>query len=394
MATLFKREIMPALLNLARHYPVIGITGPRQSGKTTTAKAAFPSKPYVNLEEMDVRELALNDPRRFLAQFPKGVIIDEIQHAPELLSFIQTIVDEAEEPGLFILTGSHQLELQQAISQSLAGRIALLELLPLTLSEIKRARLNYNVDEYLLNGFYPRVYKDKLNSTTAYSNYVRTYLERDVKQLLHVKDLNTFRKFIRLCAGRIGQVLNYASLANDVGISSHTVKHWLSILEASYIVFTLQPYYENFGKRLIKSPKLYFYDVGLASYLLGIETPGQISRDPLRGALFENLVVVDCIKTRLNRGKEPRFYYYRDNNQNEVDMIYQIGHNFIPIEIKSSETYHREFFKNLVYFRQLVGKRFIKGLLVYAGKLEQVVNDNEIVNYQHVSKIIDSANDN
>jgi hypothetical protein len=318
---------------------------------------AFPTKPYVNLEEIDVRDLALSDPRRFLAQYPQGAILDEIQHTPPLLSYIQSIVDSKDQNGLFILTGSHQFELQQAISQSLAGRIGILELLPLSIHELTNAGINLTTDEYLLQGFYPRLYKNQLNPTNAYSNYVRTYLERDVKQLIHVKDLNTFRKFIRLCAGRVGQIINYSNLANEVGISSHTIKNWFSILEASFIIFTLQPYYENFGKRLIKAPKLYFYDVGIATYLLGIENLTQICRDPLRGALFENLVIVELIKQRFNAGKEANLYYYRDSKQNEVDVIYLSGHDFIPIEIKAAETYQREFLKNLDFFQNLVGPR-------------------------------------
>lgn len=388
MSLKFNREIQPVLIDLAKSYPVVALTGPRQSGKTTLAKATFSNKTYVNLEEIDLREMALDDPRRFLAQYPNGAILDEIQHAPELLSYIQVIVDERDEPGFFILTGSHQFALQNAISQSLAGRIGLLELLPLTIHELSQANLNFTIDEYLINGFYPRIYKNQLNPTTAYGNYVRTYVERDVKQLINIKNLNTFRKFIRLCAGRVGQILNHSSLANDVGVSSHTIKHWISILEASYIIFTLQPYYENVGKRLIKSPKLYFYDVGLACYLLGIETIQQISRDPLRGLLFENLVIMEIVKARLNLGKEPRIYFYRDNIQHEVDLIYQTGHELIAAEIKSAETYNAEFFKSLQYFTNLVRDRVKKCYLIYGGDIEQVVKNGSIINYKKAREII------
>lgn len=390
MIRIIKREILTELLTLAGSYPILTITGPRQSGKTTLAKEAFPTKPYTNLEELDIRSFAKEDPRRFLGQFPEGAILDEIQHVPELLSYIQSIVDQKNQHGMFVLTGSHQLALQRTVTQSLAGRVALLQLLPLSIDEVRSINSTLTVDDYLLQGFYPRVYKDNLNPTKNYANYVHTYLERDIKELINVKDLSTFRKFIKLCAGRIGQILNMASLSNDVGISSHTIKHWLSILEASYIIVLLQPYYENFGKRLIKSPKLYFNDVGLASYLLGIETVSQLSRDPLRGSLFENLVLLDLIKQRLNKGKEPRFYYYRDSGQHEIDIIYQSAHKLIPIEVKASETYHQDFAKTLRYFHELTKSRCDNSYVVYAGKHEQLVGKTHILNYQNLQEIIEN----
>lgn len=385
---MIKREMQAELLASAKSYPIVMMTGPRQSGKTTLAKEAFSAKPYVNLEELDIRSFAKDDPRRFLGQFPNGAILDEIQHVPELLSYIQVIVDEKNQKGMFILTGSHQFDLQRIVAQSLAGRVAILQLLPLSLAELCSVHKNMSVDDYLLQGFYPRIYQDKLDPTKAYANYVHTYLERDVKQLINVKDLSVFRKFIKLCAGRVGQILNFTSLSNDVGVSSHTIKHWLSILEASYIVVLLQPYYENFGKRLIKSPKLYFTDVGLVSYLLGIESLTQLSRDPLRGSLFENLVLMDLIKQRLNKGREPHFYYYRDSQQQEIDILYQHGHQLIPIEVKAAETYHSQFSKTLSYFSALTKNRCENAFVVYAGKHEQKVGDVQVVNYLNMGEIL------
>ena len=266
---MFQREIVTELQRLAEEYPVVTVIGPRQSGKTTLVRHVFPKKPYVNLENPDTRSLVETDPRGFLEQFPHGAILDEIQRVPKLLSYIQTIVDESNEKGQFILTGSHQLELHQAITQSLAGRTALLTLLPMSLDELLKAGIDLSLDQALIMGGYPRIHKDALDPTKAYRNYFQTYVERDLRQLINVKDLSQFERFVRICAGRVGQIINLDEIGSEVGISSHTVKEWISMLEASFIVFRLQPYFENFGKRIIKSPKLYFTDVGLATYLLG-----------------------------------------------------------------------------------------------------------------------------
>ena len=276
---IFDREISHEILNAAKTYPVVTLTGPRQSGKTTLVKRLFPEKAYVNLEAPDIREFAISDARGFLNQFPHGGIFDEIQRVPQLLSYIQVIVDENKEYGKFILTGSHQLALHQAISQSLAGRTAILNLFPATISELRAIGINYSADEYLFNGFFPRIYADTLEPGKAYRNYYQTYIERDVRQIINIQDLSLFQKFIKLCAGRIGSILNKESLGNEVGVSQQTITQWLSILEASFIIFLLPPYFENFGKRVIKSSKLYFTDVGLASYILGIE---QINQQEIR----------------------------------------------------------------------------------------------------------------
>lgn len=387
---MYERQISKELEELARQYPVVTVIGPRQSGKTTLVRSVFPKKTHVNLEAPDVRELAQIDPRGFLNQYEDGIILDEIQRAPGLLSYIQLIVDEKKEKGQFILTGSHQLELHQAISQSLAGRTALLCLLPLSLYELNQAGIKLSLDEALIKGGYPGVFKDHLNPTKAYRNYFQTYIEKDLRQIINIKDLTQFQRFIKMCAGRIGQLLNLESLGNDVGVSAHTIKHWISILEASFVIMRLQPYHENFGKRIIKSPKLYFIDVGIACYLLGIEDLKQMSRDPLRGNLVENLVVLELVKARLNQGLDPQLYFFRDTNGNEVDVIFQKGNQLVPIEIKSAQTFNKEFLKNLHYFKNLVQDRCQDGFVVYAGSQEQKINSFEILNYNQSASIVDS----
>lgn len=385
---MYQRSLSTKILSLASQYPVITLTGPRQSGKTTLVRSAFPEKKYSNLEAPDVQEIAKADPRSFLEQFPEGAILDEIQRVPSLLSYIQVNVDEFPQKGKFILTGSHQLELHQAITQSLAGRTAVLCLLPLSLDELSEAHIEQSLDEVMIRGGYPRIYKDKLEPTQAYLSYFQTYIERDVRQLVHIKDLTTFQRFIRILAGRIGQVVNYDGMAGDVGVSSKTIKEWLSILEASFIIFRLQPYFENFGKRIIKSPKIYFTDVGLATYLLGIETVEQIRRDPLRGNLVENLVVLELLKARLNQGRDPQLYYFRDAHGHEVDIIFQSANILIPIEVKAGKTFNTDFLKNLHFFQKLVGDRAPKGFVVYTGEQEQQIGPCHLLNYTHVQQIV------
>lgn len=384
----FKRSIEPELLRAAKEYPVVTVTGPRQAGKTTLVKKTFPNKVYINLEAPDIRAAAEEDPRGFLSTLPQGGILDEIQRVPSLLSYIQIIVDEHNAPGLFILTGSHQLALHEAITQSLAGRTAILNLLPLTISELASASIDLSLDNYLLNGFLPRIHADKLNPTKAYRNYLQTYVERDVRQILHIRDLKLFQHFIKLCAGRIGSVLNKESLGNDLGVSSHTISQWLSVLEASFIIVQISPYFENFGKRLIKSPKLFFTDIGLATYLLGIENTEQLIRDPLRGFLVENLVVLELFKARLNQGLEPNLYFYRDNHQNEVDLIYKQSNELIPIEIKASQTYNPDFLKGIKYYESIANSRVKKGYLVYTGPHEQQIGNVNVLNFKNAHNII------
>ncbi len=384
---MFKRDIEQELKELAADYPVVTVIGPRQSGKTTLVQHTFPRKPYANLEALDTRQLAMSDPRGFLDQYPQGAILDEIQKTPELLSYIQVIVDQKEMKGMFILTGSHQLELHQAITQSLAGRTAILTLLPMSLHELHRADLDLSLDETLIKGGYPRIYKDQLDPTKAYRNYFQTYVERDLRQLINVKNLTQFERFIRILAGRIGQILNMEEIGGEIGVSANTIKEWISILEASFVVFRLQPYFENFGKRMIKSPKLYFIDTGLAAYLLGIENEVQMSRDPLRGYLFENLVLLELMKTRLNQGLDPQLYYYRDVQKKEVDIIYKYGNELIPIEIKSSKTFNSEFLETIYHFQSLTKERSPKGYLIYGGEQEQLIHSVQLLNYKHTGRI-------
>lgn len=384
----FHRDIADHCLHLSKQYPIVTVTGPRQSGKTTLVKTLFKDYPYINLEAPDIRELAQRDPRALLNKYPDRLIIDEIQHAPELLSYIQTIVDEKNKDGMYILTGSHQVALHEALSQSLAGRTALLELLPLSLSELKQAGFDLPLNQQLLTGYYPRIYSKNLDPTQTYRDYVKTYLERDVRSMIQVKDLLVFQRFMKLCAARTGQMLNINSLANDVGVSNHTIKHWLSILQASFLVMLVTPYFENFGKQVIKSPKLYFTDVGLVCFLLEIETTSQVDRDPLRGHLFETMVAMDLIKTRLNQGRDHHLYYYRDNLKNEVDLIYKAGTELIPIEIKSAQTINQDFFKGLRYFRKLTGNRCGQPYLIYSGEQEFEFTEGHILNYHHASRIV------
>src|SRR3989338_4053300 len=381
------RDIQSELQRIAGEFPVVAVMGPRQSGKTTLVRHTFPQKNYVNLEAPDTRALIFEDPRKFFNDNPQGMILDEIQRAPELLSYIQTIVDEQNQNGLFILTGSQQPQLHAAVGQSLAGRIAMLDLLPFSLHELTQANILLSLDQYLLKGFYPRIYDQHLNPTTVYRNYIKTYVERDVRQLLNVKDLNAFQRFMHLSAARVGNILNLESLSNDVGVSANTLKKWVSILEASYLVCRLQPYFENFGKRLIKSPKLYFTDVGLIAYLLGIENEKQMFHERLRGGLFENLVLIELMKARYNIGKEASLFYYRDNHDMEIDIILPHGDYLIPIEIKSTSTFSPALIKNLKFFQKLVGYKMPMGFLVYAGETTQAFGNIQMINYREVYRI-------
>lgn len=387
---MFTRFLNTELKNMASQYPVVTLLGPRQSGKTTLVKQCFSSYQYRNLEEPETLAFAKADPKAFLDDIKEGMIIDEIQRAPELLSYIQIIVDEqTQKKGFFILTGSHQLSLHAAVTQSLAGRTALLTLLPLSLAELKQSSLSLNLNELVLYGGYPRIFQDQLEPFKAHRNYLQTYVERDVRQLIRLKDLTLFQQFIKLCAGRIGQVFHFEALGNELGVSGKTVKEWVSILEASFIIFKLPPYFENLGKRTLKTPKLYFTDTGLASYLLGIENSTQLERDPLRGHLIENLFILEMIKHRYNLGLDSNMYYYRDNHQHEIDVIFKQGHDLIPIEIKSSKTFHPYFLKGLDYFSNVAGKRCPYGYLIYTGDHEQKIHDWQILNFQHINDIFE-----
>ncbi len=372
-------------------YPVLTITGPRQSGKTTLARNTFADKPYANLEHPVTRQFAEEDPLAFLNQYPSGAIIDEIQRVPDLLSYIQVIVDEKQQNSLFVLTGSQQFELMQGVSQSLAGRTALLKLLPFSLAELS-PHYSLSVDEMLFKGFYPRIYDQNIAPDQAYGDYFETYVERDLRQLVNVKNLSLFQRFVKLCAGRCGQLLNLNSLANDTGISQSTAREWMTVLEASYIVFLLQPYHANIGKRLVKSPKIYFYDVGLASWLCGIEEEQQLATHPLRGNLFENMVVMEVLKYRYNRGKRNNLYFYRDSNGNEVDLLYTKGANMLPVEIKSGQTITSSYFSGLKKISALFPNALPwHTLLVYAGDTQQYRQDTKVIRIDSLSAFLDEV---
>ena len=342
------RLATPLLNELRLGYPVITITGPRQSGKTTLARAAFPDKPYVSLETPDEREFAATDPRSFLARWPNGAVIDEVQHVPALFSWIQTDVDACGQMGRYVLTGSQNFALMANITQSLAGRSALVQLLPLSIVELSSAgQLPTDLDAMLLRGGYPALYVRALNPARWLADYAMSYLERDVRQISQVQDLSAFQRFLRLCAGRTGQLLNLSNLAQDAGIAQTTARAWLSVLEASYIVFLLQPHHRNLGKRIVKMPKLYFLDTALAASLMGIQTTTQLAIHPLRGALFETLIVSEFLKARFNAGFSSNLFFWRDNVGLEVDLLLDEPEGLLPIEIKSSATVTDDLFKGL-----------------------------------------------
>jgi len=364
---MIKRIISSKVIRYAKQYPVVIITGPRQSGKTTIAKALFPRKKYISLEAMETREYASADPRGFLAQCPEGAIIDEVQRVSELTSYIQNIVDEKDKAGMFILTGSQSFELMSSLSQSLAGRMAIVRLLPFSLEEAYGSPEEKKLEEVLYSGFYPRIHDKKLNPTEASSFYTSAYIERDIRSLIKVQDLLRFETFLKLCAGRTGQLLNLTSLGNDCGISHNTAKDWLTLLEASFIIKLLPSYHANLNKRLVKSPKLYFIDPGLAAFLIGINAPEQIAAHPLRGNLFETFVFSELIKYRYNAGKTENLYFFRDSNGNEVDFIIEEGNTLFCYEAKSSATLNSDMFKGLFFFRKNTKTKTVLNV-VYGGQ--------------------------
>lgn len=385
---MFDRLLTTHIVQLARKYPVVTLLGPRQSGKTTLVRAAFPNKPYVNMEDADNRSLATLDPRSFMDAYPEGAILDEVQRTPHLLSYIQVCVDEVDKKGMFVLTGSHQAELHSAVSQSLAGRTSLLRLFPLSLQELRSANITDSLEELILKGGYPKIYKDNLPVSNAYSSYFQTYVERDVRQILQVKDVIQFERFIKLLASRIGQLVNYANLAADVGVSAVTIKEWIAVLEATYILVRLEPYFENIGKRLIKSPKLYFADTGLACYLLGIESVEQMVRDSIYGNLFENWIVIELMKARYNQALDPHFYFYRDVSGHEIDVLIQQGSRLFPIEIKSSKTFSPSYLQGLNYFHKQVAQRAEGGAVIYGGKKTQKLGDFQLYHPENCTDLV------
>jgi len=383
------REIAPRLTALFKQYPFVTVTGPRQSGKTTLCRAVFPDLEYVNLERPDQREFAETDPKTFLSRLSDGAILDEVQRLPELLSWLQVLADEKGRNSQFVLTGSEQFRLSDSISQSLAGRTALLRLLPFSIAEYEQAGGGGEIDEMLFSGFYPRIHDQRMDPHQALGDYFETYVERDVRRIGEIRNLSAFRRFIRLCAGRVGQLVNLSSLGADAGVSHQTARHWITILEASYIVFQLPPHFANIRKRLVKSPKLYFYDVGLASYLIGIERASQVATHPLRGALFENVAVIEALKHGFNQGHRPDLSFFRDSRGLECDLLYPHAEGSAAIEIKSGATVASDWFES----PERVAKTLpnIRGAsVIYAGSERQTRSKGEIVPLTGLSKFLHS----
>lgn len=388
---MIEREIASKLKHLAATFPVVTIEGPRQSGKTTLAKMVFPEYAYANLEDVATRRLAERDPQSFFDKFPSPAIIDEIQRVPDLLSAIQSEVDRRGGNGLFVLTGSHQPRLREGVSQSLAGRTALLTLLPFSIRELASAGIVLDRDDYMFRGFLPAVYDRNQDPNDAYEAYYRTYVEKDVRQLINVSHQSEFELFLRLLAGRVGQIVNLEAMSGEVGVSATTLKEWLSVLEASFVVFRLQPYYNNFGKRFVKSPKIYFTDVGLAVHLLDISNPAQVARDPLIGGLFENLVVIEALKARLNKGARAGLYYLRGKSGSEIDLVVEESRRIHGVEIKSSKTPDDSFAENMNKFIKSVASLESRSV-IYAGDDWPISGGGRFVNFKDTARLIDAMN--
>jgi len=380
---MIKRIAEARLIKLSKTFGSVAVVGPRQSGKTTLCRTVFPQKTYVSLENPDTLEYAITDPRGFLAQYKNGAILDEIQRAPKLFSYLQQLLDETKKKGLFILIGSNNFLLQENITESLSGRIAYLQLLPLSLKELKVGKkIKPDYGWHIVTGGYPEVNTKKINAADWYANYLTTYVERDVRQLKNISNLSLFIKLLRLCAGRTGQTLNLTALSNDCGIDQKTAAAWLSVLQSSYIIYLLKPYHGNFNKRVIKTPKLYFYDTGVACSLLGISNAKQIAHHAAKGPLFENLMVSELLKERFNAGATDNLYYWRDKTGNEVDVLMDTAGKLNAIELKAGETIATDYFKGLEYFSSLHKKR-IEMLLIYGGKEEQQRSNGIIVKPWH-----------
>lgn len=389
---MYKRALEETVLSYTQ-FPVVAILGPRQSGKTTLALSTFKKYTYVSLEDPDKRALAENDPQKFLRIHDNefGIIIDEFQHVPSILSYIQLEVDQKKRPGYFILTGSHNFLMNQAITQSLAGRVGILTLLPLSIRELETNKLlTHNVDEIIFNGGYPRIYAEDFQPSKLYPAYLQSYVERDVRQLINVGDLRSFQRFIQLCAGRIGGQLNLSELAGVCGISAPTAQRWISILEASYIIFLVQPHFNNFSKRLTKSPKLYFYDTGLVCSLLDIEFSHLLTTHPLRGGIFECFIMADLCKQYFNIGKRPPVYFWRDlNGRIEVDCIIEQGTQLFPIEIKSAETIASDFFSGLTKWNDIAQASANNSYLIYGGTQVQERSLGNIMGWLSAGNLVE-----
>jgi predicted AAA+ superfamily ATPase len=383
------RSIATHIRQLAAQFPVVSVTGPRQSGKTTLVKQLFPHFAYVNLEDIELRQLAEQDPKYFLQQFPGGLIVDEAQYVPALFSYIQLEADRRGRAGEFVLTGSQHFLFMEKITQSLAGRVAIFTLLPFSETELKSTAFQQpSIDDYLLKGMYPRLYEAGIDPAFYYPNYIQSYIERDVRQLINIGDVGAFRTFLELSAGRIGQLYNQANIGNEADLDHKTVNRWFSILETSFIAFKLRPYFQNFNKRILKTPKLYFYDTGIVCALLGIRTTEQLKNHPIRGALFENWIVVEMLKKSLNKGIRPNMYYWRDQTGNEIDLLIDEGGSLYPMEIKSGMTYNAQFFKNIRFFNALSGNNPDNSYLLYAGTQHMQTKDGHIRGWAHLHELM------
>ena len=377
------RTIEGIIREASKYFSVISVTGPRQSGKSTLLKHLFPDVPKYSLKDVNVREFAEHDPVAFLHQHPKGMFIDEVQKVPQLLECIQGIVDDTPDCQ-FLLTGSSNFELLHGLCESLPGRAGVYELLPMSYQETESTMGELPIDDFLFNGLYPAICANKNKPHLFYPSYVKTYLERDVRDLLKIKDQMQFMRFMKLCAARVGSIFNASELSAMLGVDSKTVSHWLSVLQASYIVMLLPPYYENISKRLVKSPKLYFCDPGLACFLLDIESPRQLERDKMRGAIFENYVVMEVIKHRFNRGLLEGVFFYRDSNQNEVDILLKEEGEITAIEVKSSMTYHSSFADSITKLSDWIKTPVVKKIIVYTGDFENTASDVKLINYKNL----------
>jgi len=387
---MLNRFASATLKQLATWYPAVALTGPRQAGKTTLAQSVFPDKPYRSLEDPDQREFALGDPRGFLAQFPDGAILDEVQRTPELFSYLQTRLDADRRMGLYILTSSQQFSLNQHISQSLAGRVGYLHLLPFSHGELQENYPPKNLESMLVRGFYPAVFDREIPPHIWYADYVATYIERDLRQLINVRDLAAFQRFLRMCAARSGQLLNLSALAADCGITHNTAKNWISILEASYLVALLQPWHRNLGKRLVKTPKLYFLDTGLAAWLAGVRQLEDLKLGAMRGPLFETWLVSELTKHLCNHALPNRLYFWRDSTGNEVDLLVEQGPDMaFPIECKSGQTVAGDWFKPLQSFCQAAG--IVESALIYGGKENQSRLDTRVFGWQSIGDLMRRA---
>ena len=390
---LVKRTLSDYIDEAAKGFPVITISGPRQSGKTTFVKMKFPDYDYISLEDPDMREYVSSDPRDFIQRYGNRVIIDEFQRVPELASYLQRHIDEINEPAMYILTGSNQLEYLNTVSQSLAGRTVIFKLLPFSYNELYSGEIEYpDLYEIIVKGWYPRIFDKQLNYEEFYQSYFDTYIQRDIRNLLNIRDLNDFQRFVRLCAGRTGQIINFSNISNEIGVNYKTIKGWISILQASFIIDLVQPYHRNFNKRIVKSPKMYFLDTGLVCNLIGIHNAQQLRAHPLRGEIFETYAYSELLKLKNNTRISDQIYYYRDSHQNEIDFLMESGYGLIPIEVKLNSTPKKALLKNIEYFNQLT-ENVHKNFLIYSGSENLHRYNSEIIGYPNIQDIGDLISD-